>query len=126
MFLSQSIHWKDSSYPMAGFLPVQVVLGEKPAGHGYQEITADRPNPFVKYGTTLRGHEFHYSKVVGADEVETVFEVRRGVGLGNGRDGIIRNRVLACYFHLHSLAAPQWADWLHDAALQTTRVTPAP
>lgn len=115
MFLSQSIHWKDSCYPMAGFLPVQVALGEKPAGHGYQEITADRLNAFVKVGTTLRGHEFHYSKVVGADEVETAFEVRRGVGLGNRRDGIVLNRTLACYFHVHSLAAPDWATWLHNA-----------
>ena len=118
MFLSQSIHWKDSCYPMAGFLPVEVVLGEKPAGHGYEEVNADRPNPFVKAGTAMRVHEFHYSKIIGADEVGTAFEVRRGVGLGNGRDGIVLNRVLACYFHLHSLAAPQWANWLVDAALQ--------
>ena len=117
MFLSQSIHWQDSRYPMAGFLPVEVFLGQKPAGHGYQEITADRPNPFIKPGTTLRGHEFHYSKVVGAENVETAFEVRRGVGLGNGRDGIVLNRTLASYFHLHSLAAPDWATWLHHAAL---------
>lgn len=116
MFLSQSIQWKDSCCPMAGFLPVGVVLGDKPAGHGYQEITVDRPNPFVKAGTALRGHEFHYSKIVGAGQVETAFAVRRGVGLGNGRDGIVMNRVLACYFHLHGLAAPEWANWLLDAA----------
>ena len=65
MFLAQSIHWKDSCYPMAGFLPVDVALGDKPAGHGYEEVLADRPNPFVKTGTRLRGHEFHYSQVDG-------------------------------------------------------------
>ncbi len=112
MFLSRSIHWKGSRYPMAGFLPVEVVLGEKPAGHGYEEVLADRPNPFVPAGTVLRGHEFHYSKIVAFGPMETAFEVHRGTGLGNSRDGIVLSATLASYFHLHAMAAPDWATWL--------------
>jgi len=116
MFLARSIHWKESAYPMAGFLPVSVVLGDKPAGHGYEEVMVDRPNPFVKTGTLLRGHEFHYSRIVEAGPIETIFEVRRGVGLGHGRDGVLLKRALASYLHLHSLASPDWVRWLVKAA----------
>ena len=118
MFLSRSIHWKDSRYPMAGFLPVDISLGGKPAGHGYEEVLADQPNPFVKKGTRLRGHEFHYSQVVDAGKMETAFEVKRGTGLGNGRDGIVMNRVLASYIHLHSLASPEFSSGLVNTALR--------
>jgi cobyrinic acid a,c-diamide synthase len=121
MFLSRSIDWKESTYPMAGFLPMGVVLGDKPAGHGYEEAITDRPNPFVKIGTLLRGHEFHYSKIVNADPMETAFEVRRGVGLGHGRDGIVMNRTLASYLHVHSLASPDWVNWLVRAAKEYKR-----
>ncbi len=121
MFLSRSIQWKDSRYPMTGFLPVDITLAEKPAGHGYEEVLVDRPNPFVKKGSRLRGHEFHYSRVRDVGQTETAFEVKRGTGLGNGRDGMVINRVLASYLHLHSLASPELASGLVDAALQYRR-----
>jgi cobyrinic acid a,c-diamide synthase len=116
MYLAQTIRWKGSCFPMASVLPVEILLGDRPAGHGYEEVAADRPNAFVKSGTLFRGHEFHYSRVVGAELLETAFEVRRGVGLGNGRDGIVMNRVLASYIHVHSTALPEWANWLIEAA----------
>lgn len=121
MFLSRSIRWKDSVYPMASFLPVDLLLEDRPAGHGYEEALVDRPNPFVKQGTLLRGHEFHYSHIAGVAKVETAFALRRGVGLGNGRDGIAMDRVLASYMHLHSSAYPDWANWILNAAREFHR-----
>jgi cobyrinic acid a,c-diamide synthase len=121
MFLARSIYWKESAYPMAGFLPMSVALSDKPVGHGYEEVRTDRPNPFVNAGTMLRGHEFHHSKIVEAEPFETAFEVRRGVGLGHGRDGIVMNRALASYLHIHSLASPDWAHWLIKAAKEYRR-----
>ncbi len=121
MFLARSIQWKDSNYPMASFLPVDISLGDKPAGHGYEEVVVDRPNSFIKPGTLLRGHEFHYSQIIAAEHVETAFWVRRGVGLGNGRDGMVMNRVLASYMHVHSLASPEWGNWLVEAGRRYNR-----
>lgn len=118
MYLSRSIHWKDSHYPMSGCLPVDVLLGRKPAGHGYEEVLADQPNAFVKKGTLLRGHEFHYSQVIDAGQVATAFAVKRGIGLGNARDGVVMNRVLASYIHLHCLASPEFVSGLVEAAVQ--------
>jgi cobyrinic acid a,c-diamide synthase len=116
MFLARSIQWKESSYPMAGFLPVDILLGNRPAGHGYEEVIADQANPFMKVGTLLRGHEFHYSKIIGTIPDKTVFQVKRGTGLGNGRDGMLVNRTLASYMHIHSISSPEWIQWLVKAA----------
>ena len=116
MFLSRAVHWQGNRYPMAGVFPVEVTLGKTPAGHGYEEVLVDRPNPFVSIGTTLRGHEFHYSRVEGAEQTNPVFMVKRGTGLGNGRDGLVMHNVLASYLHLHVLGTPGWVGWLVDAA----------
>jgi cobyrinic acid a,c-diamide synthase len=121
MYLAQSIHWQDSCFPMAGFLPVDIVLGKKPAGHGYEEVLADRPNAFVNPGTILRGHEFHYSRIEGCGQFETAFKVLRGTGIGGGRDGITKNRVIASYLHVHDLASPGWINWLMNAAVEYKR-----
>ena len=61
MFLSRAVCWEGKRYPMAGLFPIEIVLDRKPVGHGYEEVTVDQPNPFLKTGTVLRGHEFHYS-----------------------------------------------------------------
>jgi cobyrinic acid a,c-diamide synthase len=118
MFLAESLCWQNTSYPMAGFLPVEVALSGKPAGHGYEEVLADRQNGFVKPGTVLRGHEFHYSRIRQTGGVDTAFKVLRGTGLGGGRDGLVKKRTLASYLHVHSLALPEWANWIADSALE--------
>ena len=117
MFLSRSIRWKDRNYPMAGVYPVDVVLTERPQGHGYQEVVVDTPNPFIETGTILRGHEFHYSRADLEPGITTIFDVKRGVGLGQKRDGMLMKNALACYLHLHSAGTPQWAHGLLKAAV---------
>jgi cobyrinic acid a,c-diamide synthase len=118
IFLCRSVHWKDSSYPMAGVFPEDIVLDQTPAGHGYEEVAVDRPNPFLKTGAVLRGHEFHYSRPASENPLNapTVFQVQRGTGLGNHRDGLIYNNVLASYLHVHALGSAEWAAGLLTAA----------
>ncbi len=116
MFLSKTVCWSGALYPMAGVFPADVILGSSPAGHGYEEVVVDRPNPFVEVGTVLRGHEFHYSRIETGEELDTAFEVRRGTGLGNGRDGVITKNILASYLHIHSLGTPEWIRGLIRAA----------
>jgi cobyrinic acid a,c-diamide synthase len=73
--------------------------------------SADRDNPFVERGVVVRGHEFHYSRVLSGEDAElTVLDVERGTGIGDGRDGIVKGRVWASYLHLHALATPRWAE----------------
>jgi cobyrinic acid a,c-diamide synthase len=119
MLLSRALSWKGARYEMADVFPFEVEVSETTQGHGYIELQVDTPNPFFPAGTCLRGHEFHYSRIVPqSDWTATACEVRRGTGCFKGRDAaIIKNKnVWASYTHLHALATPQWVQGLTDAA----------
>lgn len=117
MLLARTLRVGGHTYPMAGVLQVDVEQGERPAGHGYAEGQVVAVNPFFPVGTTLRGHEFHYSRITGgADVSRTAVALRRGVGVGGQRDGLVRGSVWASYLHLHALSMPQWAEAVTGAA----------
>ncbi len=112
MYLGDELVLDDTVYPMAGVLPVAFGFSKKPQGHGYAVVEVDRKNPFYAVGTRLKGHEFHYSRVLRwrgkADDL--AFEVKRGSGFLPPRDGVCRNNVLATYIHIHALGTPGWAE----------------
>ncbi len=95
---------------MAGVFPVDLVMEPRPVGHGYTRIRIDGENPFFDVGEELKGHEFHYSKIVrGLDETHSCMLVERGTGIGSGRDGMTRANTLAVYTHIHADGVPGWA-----------------
>jgi cobyrinic acid a,c-diamide synthase len=117
MLLARAILWQGWRYPMAGVLPFEVRVHDHPQGHGYTELSVDTENAFFPLGSILRGHEFHYSGIpVGTDMPRTACKVRRGVGCGGGRDGVVVGNLWASYTHLHALATPEWAAGLLHAA----------
>jgi len=129
MLLSEAILWEGQSHPMAGVLPFRVEVCREPQGHGYTELEVDTPNPFFSLGVKLRGHEFHYSRVLPeTTPPSTACGVRRGTGCWAGRDGITAGSVWAAYTHLHATATPEWADGLIRAARGSRREnrTPTP
>jgi cobyrinic acid a,c-diamide synthase len=67
----------------------------------------------------LKGHEFHYSRIlrVGEDDAYFAYRVKRGVGIDGGRDGLCRKNVLATYTHLHALGTEGWAEALVARAM---------
>jgi cobyrinic acid a,c-diamide synthase len=110
MFLARELIVDGVSHPMTGVLDLVVEQEAGPQGHGYVEAEVDRPNPFFTNGMRLRGHEFHYSRVVaGKDADATTLGLDRGRGIGAGRDGLAKGRVWASYLHLHALGTPSWA-----------------
>jgi cobyrinic acid a,c-diamide synthase len=117
MLLSEAISYGGRRYPMSGVLPFEVEVLAEPQGHGYAELVVDRPNPFFAVGLRLRGHEFHYSRIVlRGPAPATACAVRRGTGCFAGRDAVIAGNVWAAYTHLHALATPEWAGALVGAA----------
>ena len=120
IFLSESVEYRGATYPMAGVFPVALSIEAKPQGHGYMVVETDAPNAFFKSGTVLRGHEFHYARLLEyrQDKVETVFKVRRGSGFDFGRDGLVYKNVLASFCHIHALGEKEWAKAFVDAALR--------
>ncbi|HEY6904126.1 MAG TPA: hypothetical protein VI216_07435, partial [Candidatus Acidoferrales bacterium] len=117
MLLSKAILWKGERFPMAGVFPFDVEVCASPQGHGYVELRVDRNNPFYPAGTRLRGHEFHYSRIVPAGNgLETACAVERGTGSMPGRDALLTHSVWASYTHVHAAATPEWAKGLLAAA----------
>lgn len=122
MLLSQGIRWKGKTFPMAGALPFEVEVCERPQGHGYIELLVDCPNPYYPVGTKIRGHEFHYSRIIPTrGSVPTACAVRRGTGSFKGRDAVLLQNIWASYTHVHAEATPEWADGFLRAARDWSR-----
>ena len=118
IYLGDSIEVGGKSYPMAGVFPAAFCVERKPQGHGYVIAEIDKPNPFFRSGTVLRGHEFHYARVCRYDpeKINTTFKVRRGVGFDDGRDGLVHKNVFASFCHIHALGEKGWAKAFVDLA----------
>ena len=118
IYLGESLTIADRSYPMVGVLPVTFQMEKRPQGHGYTILEVDGENPFYPVGTQLKGHEFHYCRIVSrkAGDDRTVFQVRRGTGMDGTRDGMTRKNILAGFTHVHALGTPEWAPALIRAA----------
>ncbi len=118
IYLCKSISWQNSRYEMAGVFDVDLVMKEKPVGHGYSMMQIDRSNPFYEIGETIKGHEFHYSGILGeTDKVDSVATMAAGTGLGNKRDGLMFKNTLAFYTHIHAVGIKSWAFSMIAVAL---------
>ncbi|MAF32770.1 MAG: cobyrinate a,c-diamide synthase [Desulfobacterales bacterium] len=111
MYLAQELILDGKSYAMAGVLPIGLGFSKKPEGHGYTVVKVDSKNPYFKVGTEIKGHEFHYSRVLRWDgnDRDMVFSMKRGTGFHNRRDGVCYKNVLATFTHIHALGTPSWA-----------------
>lgn len=114
MYLARRLRWKSQSHDMVGALPLDVVMHERPVGRGYVQLqpTAALPWPALcgPPGTTVRGHEFHYSSLENIGPgLHFAFKMLRGHGLDGEHDGIVHRNVLASYAHLRSGAGSDWA-----------------
>jgi cobyrinic acid a,c-diamide synthase len=117
ILLARAMSWKGARHEMANVFPFEVEVSDTAQGHGYSELLVDAENPFFPVGTTLRGHEFHYSRILPqANWANTACQVRRGVGCFKGRDAALVKNVWAGYTHLHALATPEWAQGVVGAA----------
>jgi cobyrinic acid a,c-diamide synthase len=118
MYLARELVVDGAAYPMAGVLDLVVEQCARPQGHGYVAAAVECSNPFFTRGSELRGHEFHYSRVVaGRDLDRSVLALTRGSGLGGGRDGLVKGRVWASYLHLHAAGTADWAAGFLELAL---------
>ncbi|MCW8804926.1 MAG: hypothetical protein OQK56_00580, partial [Ignavibacteriaceae bacterium] len=109
MYLAEEIQWKGNTYSLSGILPIKIKMFDKPQGHGYSEVVVDNENPFFDLGCNIKGHEFHYSKIVDFNpNLKSSLSVLRGSGCFNNRDGLTYKNVFASYLHVHALATPEW------------------
>ncbi|MBF0450509.1 MAG: hydrogenobyrinic acid a,c-diamide synthase (glutamine-hydrolyzing) [Candidatus Magnetomorum sp.] len=119
MYLGKSVIVDEEPYEMANIFSIVFDLSHRPIAHGYSIITVDQSNPFFPIGTKIRGHEFHYSRVVEWNKNKDdrlTFHVSRGKGFFEHRDGLCCHNVLAAYTHVHAWGTPQWASGFIRAA----------
>ncbi|OGW55514.1 MAG: cobyrinic acid a,c-diamide synthase [Nitrospirae bacterium RBG_13_43_8] len=120
MYLGEKLVWEGKDYPMVGVLPIVIGVSKKPQGHGYSIIEVEAPNPFFRPGQILRGHEFHYSHLIDIakkDNIYFAFNMKKGQGIKNNRDGLCYKNVLATYTHLHALGTKEWIEGIMNRAV---------
>ena len=121
MYLGKALVLGNKEYPMADVFPIKFSLEKKPQAHGYTIVEIIRKNPFYSKGIELKGHEFHYSKVIELGDIKGMgfsFKMKRGEGIRDKMDGICYKNVLATYTHLHAYGSPEWAEGLINKALE--------
>lgn len=117
IYLGRSLLAGDRKYPMTSVLPVDFLLETRPQAHGYTIVEVSASNPFFEKGGVLKGHEFHYSRIVNPSDIPAmVFTMRRGAGVNGTQDGIVYKNVLGTYTHLHASGTKAWAEGMVRSA----------
>jgi cobyrinic acid a,c-diamide synthase len=114
MYLAREIRdLEERVHPMAGVFPFSVRMLPRLKALGYREVTLTADSLLGPAGTTARGHEFHYSEIVGEPiGVPRLYRLTPRRGGEAVSEGYRANRVLASYVHLHFGSNPEVARHL--------------
>jgi cobyrinic acid a,c-diamide synthase len=78
---------------------------------GYVEVRLTEDSLWGARGQTLRGHEFHYSELLGTPARDsgwqTIYEASYRRQERPAREGFQRGSILASYIHLHFASRPE-------------------
>lgn len=113
MVLAEKMHWHGHTATMAGALPIEVSMGDRPQGYGYVELEGCQHGIWPGVGVRVHCHEFHYSRVTQMGEgIQFAYRLIRGHGVDGQQDGILFRNILASYAHVHADGAAGWARFL--------------
>jgi cobyrinic acid a,c-diamide synthase len=102
MALTKSLTTTDGeTHAMAGVLPAEVTMRDRYQALDHVELVASEDTLTAGAGERRRGHEFHYSSADVDRDARFAFEVERGNGIDDGRDGLTEYRTLGTYCHCH-------------------------
>ncbi len=130
MYLGESLVIDGRTYPMTGIFPFSFSLEKKPQAHGYSIAEVQKANPYYQEGAVLKGHEFHYSRVINPEaasgfktrNIYFAFGMKRGEGITDKLDGLCYKNVLATYTHTHALGTPEWTSGMIKMAEEYKRI----
>jgi cobyrinic acid a,c-diamide synthase len=111
MYLAKEIRdLEGQAHPMAGVFPFTVRMLPRLKALGYREVTLAATGLLGPQGTTIRGHEFHYSEMVGEPiGVPCIYRLTSRKGGEAVAEGYSLRNVLASYVHLHFGSNPDVA-----------------
>ncbi|HIM58180.1 MAG TPA: cobyrinate a,c-diamide synthase [Gammaproteobacteria bacterium] len=111
MYLSRQITQQGKSHKMVGVIEADTLMTPKPIGRGYVQLSPTSKHPWSKVAGRIYAHEFHYSKLENINpKTHYAYEVLRGVGVDNKRDGILVHHLLATYSHLRNVGGNHWVE----------------
>ena len=116
MTLCRSISNGTMNGKMAGIFDCNASLTEHRQGLSYV-ISEGTEDNFLFKGMTVRGHEFHYSKLVPLPEGPYAFDVTRGTGIDGKHDGLVLRGTMGTYMHQHALANKEWGTRIVKSSL---------
>jgi cobyrinic acid a,c-diamide synthase len=120
MYLTRSLTDKEGNrHDMAGVLPFAVEMTNKLVGFGYVTVQFAQDCLLGPAGTSIRGHSFHHSRILGASEAPASYLVHYSLSGRRESEGFSQpnTNILASYIHLHFRANPVVAQNLLAAAL---------
>jgi cobyrinic acid a,c-diamide synthase len=121
MYLTQAIRDFDgTSYEMVGLFPAETVMQKSGLTLGYRTVELSQDCILGASGTTVRGHEFHYSALVSRGSLDYACALRDAREESKGLDGLVAGNALALYTHVHFASQPQVARALVASARRTS------
>ncbi len=107
MTMCRSIRDKDGMiYRMSGVFDAEASMTG--VRHGPTYVIADATGSNPVFAGTVKGHEYHYSDVFPSDGSRFGFDVRRGLGIRDGMDGLVSENSIGSYMHQHALSERDW------------------
>ncbi|MDR2966649.1 MAG: Ni-sirohydrochlorin a,c-diamide synthase [Methanobacteriaceae archaeon] len=95
---------------MVNNFPYDSYMCQKVQGLSYVIAKSLNDNLIAKKGEVFRGHEFHYTKIDTENgKANFAFDILRGRGIANNKDGIVLNNTLANFIHIHACSCPNFA-----------------
>ena len=103
IYLAREVsNFKGENFPLVGLIPGKVVMGDSLQAMGYVRAEVRRDNLLSRAGDEIKGHEFHYSRLIDLPEgVEYCYKLYGGRNSEGRKGGIIVENTLASYLHLH-------------------------
>lgn len=124
MYLGQRLTDLDGRrHSMVGFFPQETIMTKRLQNFGYVEVVFERDTVLGPAGTRIRAHEFHHSRLEGP-EADYALDIRKSETRA-WPGGLVKNRVLAGYPHLHFQANPALAaNFVAECRRQAERKKP--
>lgn len=91
----------DETHEMAGVLPAHIRMHDRYQALDHVALQARTDTHTASAGETVGGHEFHYSSADVDSDARFVFDVERGDGIDDGREGLVEYDTLGTYCHVH-------------------------
>lgn len=101
------IDFENRSHKMVGLLNARTVMTKSlTLNYTLADVIAD--NPLSKVNDVLKGHEFHYSKILEIPrDAKFAYRMKIGKGIDGKHDAWLVHKVLASYMHMHFAYQPK-------------------